>query len=120
LQSAFKQKLTQAKQQQQHIHSRLSLSSPQKLLQRHQIRLQDLQTRLQRSCQQLVENKQQKLLNNMHLLDTVSPLATLARGYSISFKQGKIVKTTQQVQIGDVLVTRLEDGEVYSEVNQIK
>jgi exodeoxyribonuclease VII large subunit len=120
LQSAFKQKLTQAKQQQQHIHSRLSLSSPQKLLQRHQIRLQELQTKLQRSCQQLVENKQQKLLNNMHLLDTVSPLATLARGYSISFKQGKIVKTTQQVQIGDVLVTRLEDGEVFSEINQIK
>jgi exodeoxyribonuclease VII large subunit len=120
LQSAFKQKLTQAKQQQQHIHSRLSLSSPQKLLQRHQIRLQELQTKLQRSCQQLVENKQQKLLNNMHLLDTVSPLATLARGYSISFKQGEIVKTTQQVKIGDVLVTRLEDGEVYSEINQIK
>lgn len=120
LQSAFKQKLTQAKQQQQHIHSRLSLSSPQKLLQRHQIRLQELQTKLQRSCQLLVENKQQKLLNNMHLLDTVSPLATLARGYSISFKQGKIVKTTQQVKIGDVLMTRLEDGEVYSEINQIK
>jgi exodeoxyribonuclease VII large subunit len=120
LQSAFRQKLTQAKQQQQHIHSRLSLSSPQKLLQRHQIRLQELQTKLQRSCQKLVENKKQKLLNNMHLLDTVSPLATLARGYSISFKQGKIVKTTQQVQIGDVLVTRLEDGEVYSEINQIK
>jgi exodeoxyribonuclease VII large subunit len=120
LQSAFKQKLTQAKQQQQHIHSRLSLSSPQKLLQRHQIRLQELQTKLQRSCQKLVENKKQKLLNNMHLLDAVSPLATLARGYSISFKQGKIVKTTQQVQVGDVLVTRLEDGEVFSEINQIK
>lgn len=120
LQSAFKQRLTQAIQRQEHIFSRLSLSSPQRLLQRHQLRLQELQTKLQRGCKQLVDNKQQKLLNNMHLLDTVSPLATLARGYSISFKQGKIVKSIQQVQVGDVLVTRLENGEVHSDINQIK
>jgi exodeoxyribonuclease VII large subunit len=88
LQSAIKQKLTQAKQQQRHSHSRLSLCSPQKLLQRHHLELQELQSKLQRSCQRLVDKKKQKSLNIMHLLDTVSPLATLARGYSISFKQG--------------------------------
>ena len=120
LQSAIKQKLTQAKQQQEHMQNRLSLSSPQQLLQRHQLRLQELQTKLQRSCQQLVEIKQQKLFNNMHLLNTVSPLATLARGYSISFKQGNIVKSTQQVQVSDLLVTRLADGEIHSEIHQIK
>lgn len=119
LQSAISRKLTQAKQQQTHIQSRLALSSPEKLLQRHQLGLQDLHARLQKNCQQLVANKNQKLLNNMHLLDTVSPLATLARGYTISFKQGKIVKNTQQVQVGDTLVTRLEGGEIHSEVNQI-
>jgi exodeoxyribonuclease VII large subunit len=120
LQSAIKQKLTQAKQQQEHMQNRLSLSSPQQLLQRHQLRLQELQTKLQRSCQQLVDIKQQKLFNNMHLLDTVSPLATLARGYSISFKQGNIVKSTQQVQVSDLLVTRLADGEIHSKIHQIK
>jgi exodeoxyribonuclease VII large subunit len=116
---AIKQRLEQAQQRQEHIHSRLSLSSPQRLLQRHQLRLQELKAKLQKSCQQLVDNKQQKLRNHMHLLDTVSPLATLARGYSISFKQGQIVKNVQQVQVGDVLVTRLENGEIRSEINQI-
>jgi exodeoxyribonuclease VII large subunit len=119
LHSAIKQSLTQAKQQQQHLQSRLFLASPQKQLQRHQLGLQELQTKLQRSCQHLVDNKKQNLLNNMHLLDTVSPLATLARGYSISFKQGKIVKSTNQVREGDTLVTRLEDGEIRSEINKI-
>lgn len=119
LQAAIKQKLTQAKQQQEHVNSRLFLSSPQKTFQRHQLRLDELQIKLQRSNQQLINNKQQRLSNNMHLLDTVSPLATLARGYSISFKQGQVVKTVQQVQVGDVLVTRLEDGEIRSEINQI-
>lgn len=119
LQNAIKQNLSQANQQQQHINSRLSLSSPQKLLQLYQQNLQQLQTKLQRGCQLLVDNKKQKLFNNMHLLDTVSPLATLARGYSISFKQGDIVKSIQKVQVGDTLVTRLEDGEIRSEINQI-
>jgi exodeoxyribonuclease VII large subunit len=119
LQSTIKQRLIQAKQQQQHSHNRLYLTSPHKLLQRHQLGLQELQTKLQKSCQQLVDNKKQKSLNIIHLLDTVSPLATLARGYSISFKGNKIVKSTQQVQVGDILVTRLEDGEIRSEINQI-
>jgi exodeoxyribonuclease VII large subunit len=119
LQSAIKQKLIRAKQQQQHSHSRLILSSPKKRLQQHQQRLQELQTKLQRSCQQLVDIKNQKLRNNMHLLDTVSPLATLARGYSISFKGNKIVKSIQQLQVGDTLVTRLENGEIYSMINQV-
>ena len=78
-----------------------------------------MQTKLQRSCQQLVDNKKQKSLNIMHLLDTVSPLATLARGYSISFKGSEIVKSTQQVEMGDVLVTRLEHGEIRSVIKQI-
>jgi len=119
LQSVIKQRLTQAKQQQQHIHNRLSLTSPQKLLQRNQLQLQELQTKLQRSCQLLIANKKQKSLNIMHLLDAVSPLATLARGYSISLKQGEIVKSTQQVQEGDILVTRLKDGELHSKINKI-
>lgn len=119
LHSAIKQKLNQAKQQQQYISNRLYLSSPQRLLQRHQQMLQGLQSKLQRSCQQLFENKKKQSLNNIHLLDTVSPLATLARGYSISYSQQKIVKSAQQVQLGDVLVTRLEDGEIRSEINQI-
>jgi exodeoxyribonuclease VII large subunit len=119
LHSSIRRKLTQAQQQQKHIRSRLSLSSPHRLLEQHQLRLQELKVKLQKGCQQLIDNKQQKLRNNMHLLDTVSPLATLARGYSISFKQGKIVKTIQQVQVGDVLVTRLENGEIRSEIGQI-
>jgi exodeoxyribonuclease VII large subunit len=44
----------------------------------------------------------------------------LARGYSISFKQGEIVKNTQQVQVGDILVTRLKSGEIHSEINHIQ
>ncbi|MFV0486576.1 MAG: exodeoxyribonuclease VII large subunit, partial [Vibrio fluvialis] len=51
-------------------------------------------------------------------LDTVSPLATLSRGYSITqTAQGKIVRQATDVKTGDQLITRLADGDVHSTVN---
>jgi exodeoxyribonuclease VII large subunit len=41
-------------------------------------------------------------------LEAVSPLATLARGYSVtSASDGKVLKQTKQVKAGDLLTTRL-------------
>ncbi len=54
-------------------------------------------------------------------LEAVSPLATLARGYSVTTAtDGKVLKQTKQVNTGDVLTTRLSDGWVESEVKSIK
>lgn len=53
-------------------------------------------------------------------LEAVSPLATLARGYSVtSVSDGKVLKQTTQVREGDLLTTRLNDGWVESEVKNI-
>ncbi|CQR23383.1 exodeoxyribonuclease VII large subunit [Yersinia enterocolitica] len=53
-------------------------------------------------------------------LETVSPLATLARGYSVTqTPAGALLKTTKQVHTGDKLTTRLQDGWVESEITQI-
>ena len=119
LESQFKQTLVQAKQQQQHLETRLLLCSPRQLLQRQQQRWQEAHSSLIKNCQTLLNSKKQHLANNMHILDTVSPLATLARGYSISFNQNKIVKSVQQIQVGESLVTRLADGDVHSKVTQV-
>ena len=54
-------------------------------------------------------------------LEAVSPLSTLARGYSVtSTTDGNVLKQTKQVKAGDVLTTRLSDGWVESEVKAIK
>jgi exodeoxyribonuclease VII large subunit len=51
-------------------------------------------------------------------LDTVSPLATLRRGYAIVTRadDGRVVTAASQVAPGDRLRTRLADGEVLSRV----
>lgn len=47
-----------------------------------------------------------------------SPDYVLKRGYSLTLKDGKIVKHATDLQEGDELVTRFADGEVCSRVNK--
>ena len=48
-----------------------------------------------------------KVISN---LDTLSPLKTLARGYSITEKDGNIIKTIKELDSGDLISIRLTDG----------
>lgn len=120
LQQTFEQKFIQTKQRQQHINERLRLLSPAKQIQSHLTDLHELGANLIKSCQTLLKNKRQTLSNNSHLLETVSPLATLSRGYNISFKQGNIIRSATELQSGDELTNRFADGEVVSLVTEVK
>ncbi len=112
----IRQKQRESSQQLGHMHSRLTQCSPAMHILRLQNNCAEYSQKLNKSMQYLLTTKKQALANNFHLLDTVSPLATLARGYSISFKQGQIVKSAKQLTSGDSLVTRFVDGEVSSEI----
>jgi exodeoxyribonuclease VII large subunit len=74
---------------------------------------------MMRAVSQQVELKQSKTAQAMHLLDTVSPLKTLGRGYSIiRDSSDKVVKTVAQVSGGDTLRGQLTDGEVVFSVTE--
>lgn len=49
-------------------------------------------------------------------LEDISPEKQLARGYSITLKEGKVVKSVGEIQEGDELLTRLYQGELRSVV----
>jgi exodeoxyribonuclease VII large subunit len=106
--------------QQQERASRLvgkvQLLSPQRQIDKQQQRLQQLQMRLQQTALNKLENSKHKLANATHLLDTVSPLATMSRGYSITFKQDELVKEAKQLAPGDMISTKFIDGKVLSKV----
>ncbi|WP_133470979.1 exodeoxyribonuclease VII large subunit [Paraglaciecola marina] len=120
LQQTFSQIFKQARQQHRHLSERQQLLSPAKEIQIHLNNLFELESKLNKDCQKLIQNKRQTLSNNSHLLDTVSPLATLSRGYNISFKQGEIVKHVKQLSEGDEIVSKFSDGEAVSCVKSVK
>lgn len=118
LHRAMQHYLASRQQRVERLQHRVALNSPFK-------RLSEQKVTLQRLEQKLLDAMDRKLLNTRHQLalaaeklDTVSPLATLQRGYSITqTEQGKVVLKATDVKTGDTLVTRLSDGEIHSTVN---
>lgn len=81
------------------------------------------QTRLQEltnSMKALVTNKAQHLGKTSALLDTVSPLATLSRGYSITLSENKLLTSVKDVQKNQIITSKFADGEIESTVNTVR
>ena len=53
-------------------------------------------------------------------LHTVSPLATLERGYAIVTHDDTIVRNAADVKSGELLKSRLAKGNIYSKVTKIE
>ena len=83
---------------------------------------QELKHRLQQAMQRQLTTLQQQIATLAHTLDTVSPLATLQRGYSITLRlpERQVVTSSSQLNKGDQLETRLAIGSVQSQVTGTK
>ncbi|HCG6695452.1 TPA: exodeoxyribonuclease VII large subunit [Vibrio parahaemolyticus] len=99
-------------------HHRLQLNSPAKHLAQQKSRLERVEHKLMDAMDRKLLTMRHQLAIAAEKLDTVSPLATLKRGYSITqTEQGKVVTSADDVKTGDLLVTRLANGEIHSTVS---
>ena len=57
------------------------------------------------------EKEKTKYIELVSKLDALSPLKTLYRGYSITEKDGKVVKSVKELEKGDKVLVKLSDGE---------
>jgi exodeoxyribonuclease VII large subunit len=74
---------------------------------------------MSRSINLQLEQKHEHINQTMHLLDTVSPLKTVGRGYAIiRDQQNRVVKTVASVSTGDQLKGQLADGEILFAVTE--
>ena len=113
-------RLRRSAQQQQRLLQRLNQHQPQARIHRAQTRIQQLEYRLSQTVTARLNTTRQRFGTAIAQLEAVSPLATLARGYSVTTQAGgKVLKKTKQVKSGDTLTTRLEDGWVESQVTGI-
>ena len=118
---ALDTQLKRAVSRQQRVTQRLNQQNPQPKIYRAQTRIQQLEFRLAETLRARLSTTRERFGNAVTHLEAVSPLSTLARGYSVTTAtDGKVLKQTKQVKAGDVLTTRLSDGWVESEVKSIK
>ena len=101
--------------------ARLERHNPQQALQQQGIRLEGLQRRLAQGMHQGLQRRQQHLASLAHALETVSPLATLSRGYAIvsHATEPTVIRDSHQLQQGDALQLRLQHGRVYCRVEEL-
>ena len=119
LRRAMAGKMQQQTTQMQSLQDRLVRQSPKEAIAQRKQAVANSVKQMMRAVSQQVELKQSKTAQAMHLLDTVSPLKTLGRGYSIiRDSNDKVVKTVAQVSAGDTLRGQLTDGEVVFSVTE--
>lgn len=117
---AMDNQLKRSGQRQQRMTQRLNQHSPQPRIHRAQNRVQQLEYRLAQLMSARLSATRERFGNTVTHLEAVSPLSTLARGYSVTTAtDGNVLKQTKQVKAGDLLTTRLADGWVESEVKGV-
>lgn len=77
------------------------------------------QRNLQMASRQFLSMKKHRLELLQQRLNDALPEKQLARGYSITLKNGKVVKDASVLKEGDMLVTMLHQGKIETEIRNI-
>ena len=64
----------------------------------------------------LLDNKSNRYLQIISKLETLSPLLTLKRGYTITKKDNKVINSVKKIKKGDVLSISFNDGDIDTKV----
>ncbi len=88
----------------------------------HHQSLKTNRQRLQQALQTHWQEAQTRFQHRLQLLDQLSPLRVLERGYSITqhLDSGKVITHSQQVSAGDKILTRLRQGALVSTVQSVR
>jgi exodeoxyribonuclease VII large subunit len=112
--NALQNRLTDSQQ-------RLQQQSPANTLQKFETQLNYLQQRLTSGIKQTIINKKERLKQHALLLNAVSPLQTLARGYAILQTESDVViRDSHEVKKGDLVSARIGRGKLNLIVNNVK
>lgn len=79
-------------------------------------KLNELNASLNAKTISLLHDGQEKFVTLASKLDALSPLKTLSRGYSVVYRDDKIVKSSNDVQINDELEIKTFDGSINCKV----
>ena len=79
----------------------------------------DLVKRLNISMQKVVDDAKNNYVQLLSKLEILNPITTLKRGYSVTLKDDKIIKSIKNLSKGDEIKTSLSDGKIVSIVEEI-
>lgn len=96
---------------------RLELKSPEQSINEARKKFQDRQKRLIKLADLILREKQKEFSRILQMLDALSPLKVMERGYSLVYSEGgTLIKTVEDVQPGDKVSISFYDGNISAQV----
>ena len=93
-----------------------SFKNPLRKINENYIKVDNYIKQLENAIKVKNEREKTKYAKLVSKLDTLSPLKTLTRGYSIVQKDGKVIKSKEELKLGDKINLRLIDGTKKAEI----
>jgi exodeoxyribonuclease VII large subunit len=110
-------RLVQLKARFHGIQQRLKQLNPDKQIRPYQEKMSRLEYTIKRLITQSIDLKQQQFSVSARMLESVSPLATLSRGYSITRDEsGRILRKASETEKGQLIETHLAEGSIRSRI----
>lgn len=122
LHRAMAGRLTGASERLHQLRDRPALSDPSRGINQLRSRLDEVWERLILAQRNQQARGQAELSRLAGTLDALSPLKVLSRGYSITLdpQTGAVIRSAEQVRVGDAVETRLETGRLISRVESVQ
>ncbi len=117
LSNAVQRFIAQLTQQPKLLQQRLKQLSPVKIITTKQNQVKQQEQRLIHAMQNSLQYKQESFVNLIDQIQLVSPLATIARGYSITRgKDNVVINSIAQVTLNDEITIQVTDGSIKARV----
>ena len=89
---------------------------PQREINDRYLKIDSYVKRLENTIRSKQKEERTKYIELLSKLDALSPLKTLTRGYSLVENNDKIVKSVNDLKIGDIVTIKLKDGQKEAKV----
>lgn len=67
---------------------------------------------LDKAMKQLLKDKQQYFFRQVDALEHLSPLSLLKRGFGVTYKENTLVKSVQELEVGDNIQVKMQGGHI--------
>lgn len=102
-----------------YIMKKSPLADIDKLFDFHSSIIENYQKTIGLYFENILKSKAYDLQKNSAMLDALSPLAVIGRGYTITEKQGAVLTDVKNVNVGDSIVTKLKNGTLVSTITEV-
>ncbi|MEM7101401.1 MAG: exodeoxyribonuclease VII large subunit, partial [Pseudomonadota bacterium] len=118
--SVLNNQLALATQALTHSHTRLLGQRPERLVAANKQQINSLAARLQLRTTQQVDSKKSQVANVMRMLNGVSPLPTIERGYAVlKNTDDQLITETSQIKPGQTMLAYVSDGAISTSVSEV-